>query len=158
MGRLRVSETVSLLTSPDAVALADLFNAVYETMLAMLVRLYAHTDDSEVDLHTLATVAFLPLMTQVLRPLAEILMEMPAFAGADSFTAGPTFELYEVVPLLPHRDASWQIFHERLVDAAEDSGRLAQRPGISPRMKSIHRNITHLARKVEGMNERVGAT
>jgi hypothetical protein len=143
--RVDVYQTITRLESEFTVDLADLFNAAYEVMLLMLIRLYAHTDDSAADLQKLAGVAFLPLMTQVLRPLTEMLMEAPATPRYPALRAGPTFEIYHDLRMLPHRDGAWFIFHERMQGIAEECGRLAGLPDASARMTLLHRNVARLA-------------
>ena len=143
--RVDVYQTITRLESEFAVDLADLFNAAYEVMLLMLIRLYAHTDESADDLKMLAGIAFLPLMTQVLRPLTEMLMEAPATPRYPALRAGPTFEIYHDLRMLPHRDGAWVIFHERMQDIADECGRLAGLTEASPRMPLLHRNVARLA-------------
>lgn len=144
-----VFQAVTVLEPDDTAAVADLFNATYEMMLLMLIRLYAHTDDSDDDLHELAGVAFLPLMTQVLRPLAEVLMTMPATTRHPELRAGPTFEVYRDLQTLPHRDSAWTIFQERLRDISDECGRLAGTSGPSKRLHLLHRNLARIAGRLE---------
>ena len=92
----------------------DLLNAVYEVILQLLARYFAHTDETDDHLKVLAHVS-VGLMYAAIKPLGGLVTRLPvgpAFPGA---TAGPTFELfYDVDFLLPHRDAAWAVMEERL--------------------------------------------
>ena len=55
---------------------ADLFNSAYDTMLLMLLRFFAHTEETDAELEHLSR-ATLRLMTTVIRPLGEALTKLP---------------------------------------------------------------------------------
>jgi hypothetical protein len=61
--------------------------------------------------------AFSPLMTMVIRPLAEILGELDASEHSDQ-KAGPPFQSSARDILHPHRLAAWSVFGERLQQVA----------------------------------------
>jgi len=61
--------------------------------------------------------AFFPFMTMFIRPMAEILTELPAFRDYDPKdfdTAGPGFELAGDVVLFPNLEQTWGLFQERI--------------------------------------------
>ncbi|MBC5827488.1 MAG: hypothetical protein GIW99_07395 [Candidatus Eremiobacteraeota bacterium] len=96
----------SVITDDLTHQVADLFNAAYETMLQMLLRFFAHLDESEEELRLLSR-GTMRLMASVLRPLGEALTKMPAgpeFAGK---TAGPGFGYNRDVHLLAHKTSAW---------------------------------------------------
>jgi CDGSH-type Zn-finger protein/uncharacterized Fe-S cluster protein YjdI len=88
-------------------------------MLLMLLRFFAHTDESENELKKLS-LASLHLMTNVLRPLGEALTKMPVGHGhrLAGKTAGPGFGYNRDIHLLPHKRSAWVFFGERLRDLA----------------------------------------
>src|ERR671917_63346 len=47
----------TLITDPTTAGVADLFNATYEVMVQMLVRFFAHTEETEEELQTLSRTA-----------------------------------------------------------------------------------------------------
>lgn len=97
---------------------ADLFNVSYEILLQILERYFAHTEETDAQLATLAS-ATIGLMAGVLRPLGELLTKLPVGPEHPGRTAGPSFELfYEDDDLLPHRDSAWVLLEERLRDAS----------------------------------------
>jgi len=115
----------TVIADPLAHQVADLFNVAYDTMLLMLIRLFAHTDESENELAQLGHGTLL-LMTNVLRPLGEALPKMPAghaahFAGK---TAGAGFGYNRDIRLLPHKYSAWIFFGERLRELAVVATRL----------------------------------
>jgi Ferritin-like len=97
----------------------DLLNAVYEVLLQLLARYFAHTDESEAQLEVLADVA-VNLMFGAVKPLGGLVTRLPVGPDQPGATAGPTFELfYEADYLLPHREAAWAVMEERLRTVAE---------------------------------------
>lgn len=126
-------DEVTLLTNPTTIEVAKLFNGSYELMLLMLLYLYSDNIKSQEQVNGMMDGAFFPLMTMFVRPLAEILTELPAFKddseAKDGLTnAGPGFELNGDVLLVPTLDATWDIFQERIdalvagFDALIDAG------------------------------------
>jgi len=114
----------TLIADPLTHEVADLFNSAYDTMLLMLLRFFAHTEESEAELQQLSR-ATLRLMTTVLRPLGEALTKMPV--GAARFpgrTAGPGFGYNRDIDLLPHKASAWVFFGERLRQLARVGTRL----------------------------------
>jgi hypothetical protein len=97
---------------------ADLFNVSYEILLQILERYFAHTEETDAQLATLAS-ATIGLMAGALRPLGELLTKLPVGPEHPGRTAGPSFELfYEDDDLLPHRDSAWVLLEERVRDAS----------------------------------------
>ncbi len=109
---------VRLITDPLTARVADLFNVGYEILLQTLERFFAHTEETDAQLQTLADVT-IALMSQVLRPLGDLITTLPAGPDYPGLTAGPSFELfYEDDYLMPHRAAAWALLAERLDEAA----------------------------------------
>lgn len=111
-------DEVTLLTNPTTIEVARLFNGSYELMLLLLLYLYSDNVKTQKQVNDLMDAAFFPLMTMFVRPLAEILTELPAFKGPVKKqeglrNAGPGFELNGDVLLFPSLDATWDLFQER---------------------------------------------
>jgi len=110
---------VNLLTNPYTIQVSNIFNESYELMLLLLLYLYSDNVKTQTDVNSLMDAAFFPLMTMFVRPLAEILTELPAFKSPreksqDGMTnAGPGFELNGDVLLFPTLSATWDLFQER---------------------------------------------
>lgn len=113
----------TLITDPLTHDAADLFNVSYETMLLMLFRFFAHTEETEAELEKLAQGTLL-LMKSVLRPLGEALTKMPAGPEYPGLAAGPGFGYTREIQLLPNKQSAWIIFGERLRDLATTGTRL----------------------------------
>jgi hypothetical protein len=108
---------VTIIDNPDTRAVAELFNQCYEVMLLLLLYLYSDQVKTEDQSNGLMDAAFFPFMTMFIRPVAEILTELPAFAKYDpkNFeTAGPGFELAGDVVLFPNLEQTWNLFQERI--------------------------------------------
>ena len=96
---------MALITDTLTARCVDLLNAVYEVILQLLARYFAHTDETDDQLDTLASVA-MGLMRSVVKPLGGLVTRLPIGPEHPGRTAGPTFELfYDTDYLLPHREA-----------------------------------------------------
>jgi hypothetical protein len=110
---------VPIITDAFASRATDLLNAIYEVILQLLARYFAHTDESEDQLRVLAQVS-MQLMRSAIKPLGGLVTRLPVGFEHLGRTVGPTFELfYPVDYLLPHRRAAWVVLEERLRDLAE---------------------------------------
>ena len=109
-------DEVTLLKDPTTIRVAQLFNGSYEVMLLLLLYLYSDNVKTQDQVNDLMDAAFFPLMTMFVRPLAEVLTEMPAGVTTDDgmTNSGPGFELNGDVLLFPSIPAAWDLFQERL--------------------------------------------
>ncbi len=104
----------------------DLFNVSYEILLQLLERYFAHTEETDAQLGTLANAA-VTLMGGVLRPLGDLITTLPVGPEHPGRNAGPSFELfYENDYLLPHRESAWALLEERVRDASSFSSFVAE--------------------------------
>lgn len=123
----------ALITHPLSLEVAKLFNLVYETMMMILIRFYAGTDEGDTETTAMQEIAFFPLMTMGIRPLAEVLMELPLDETNSGVRAGPTFEATRSFKFLPHQDAAWQVLQEYLDELGAEATRVA---GVAAAMNS----------------------
>jgi hypothetical protein len=108
-----------MITDPFTSRSVDLLNAVYEVVLQLLARYFAHTDETDDQLGVLAEVS-VGLMKLVVKPLGGLVTRLPVGPEYPGRTAGPTFELfYGSDYLLPHRAAAWVVMEERMRVLAE---------------------------------------
>ena len=115
-----------LITDAGTIRCMDLLNVVYEVLLQLLSRYFAHTDESPEQLGILADVS-VGLMYSAIKPLGTVVTTLPVGSHMPGVTAGPGFELfYQVDYLLPHREAAWVLIEERLRDAAAFAVRCGQ--------------------------------
>jgi Ferritin-like len=111
-------DLVPRIGDPVTARCADLFNVGYEILLQTLERYFAHTEETDAQLGTLAGAAA-TLMVGVLKPLGELITTLPVGPEHPGRTAGPSFELfYENDYLMPHRNAAWALLEERVREAA----------------------------------------
>ncbi len=141
-----VSEYVHLITNAATNQVAELFDLVYENQILFLMRYFMHTDETESELNALQYAVFFPMMTALVRPLAEILTELPAYSDTGiQKTAGPPFTLTRRLKSLPHKKAAWKVLQMQLRLMAEMSENLChsnQYTGeIKKRLQLIHENI-----------------
>jgi len=111
-------DSIPLIGDPVTARCADLFNVAYEILLQILERYFAHTEETDAQLSTLANAA-LTLMAGVLKPIGELITTLPVGPEHPGRNAGPSFELfYEDDDLMPHRESAWVLLEERLRDAS----------------------------------------
>jgi hypothetical protein len=114
-------------------------------MLLMLLRFFAHTQETEAELAHLPRVT-LRLMTTVLRPLGEVLTQMPVDSRAlPGRTAGPGFGYNRDVHLLPHKRSAWVFFGERLWELATMATRLRADPTVPVQLQEDTAALQDLA-------------
>jgi hypothetical protein len=138
----------TLLHHPDAVAVAEIFDAVYEITLQMLARFFTFPDDK-----VLEGMAFRPLMTMAIRPLGEILGELCVSKGSEQ-KAGPPFQNATRDLLHPHRLAAWSVFGERLQEIASTCAEVvtnlsAEHADVGERLSFVSKNINFLALRLK---------
>ena len=138
----------TLITDPTTAGVADLFNAAYEVMLQMLVRFFAHTEETEEELQTLSRTA-VDAMSLIIKPLGKLLTTLPVGAEFPGKTTGPNFEFYRTGYLLPHRHAAWVLMHERLLELADFCTRLGARPSAPAELTAIEEDFRKLAGALE---------
>ena len=124
---------------------ADLFNVTYDTMLLILLRFFAHTEETEAELEHLSR-ATLRLMTTVIRPLGEALTKMPVDRAAlPGRTAGPGFGYNRDIHLLPHKPSAWVFFGERLWQLATAATKLRSNPTMPTEIQEAAAALQDLA-------------
>jgi nitrite reductase/ring-hydroxylating ferredoxin subunit len=136
------------ITNPITAGVADLCNAAYEVMLQMLVRFFAHTEETEEELRTLSKAA-VGAMSLLIKPLGQLLTTLPVGAEFPGKTAGPNFEFYRTGYLLPHRRSAWMLMHERLLELGDYCARLSVRPSAPAELTTIRENFRKLAGVLE---------
>lgn len=137
----------TLLEHPDAVAVAEIFDATYAITLQMVARFFAFPDDK-----VLQAMAFAPLMTMAIRPLAEILGELNASEHADQ-KAGPPFQSADRDLLHPHRLAAWTVFGERLEQIALVCAEVQK--NLRPEHKQAGERLTFIGKNINFIASRL---
>jgi CDGSH-type Zn-finger protein/truncated hemoglobin YjbI len=120
--RCEHDETVPRISERVTSRVGDLFNVSYEILLQTFERYFAHTEETDEQLQTLAD-ATVGLMLRVLRPLGNLVTTLPVGSQFPGQNAGPSFELfYENDYLMPHRNAAWAVLEERIREAGDFCG------------------------------------
>ena len=145
----------TLLQNPGAKAVGEIFDAIYAITLQMVTRFFTFPDDK-----VLEGMAFGPLMTMAIRPLAEILTELPVADNSDQ-KAGPPFQSPTRDLLHPHRLAAWSVFAERLEQIAKTCEKTApilsrdpknpqhKDADLTDRLMFISRNVAFIAQRLK---------
>jgi CDGSH-type Zn-finger protein/truncated hemoglobin YjbI len=136
-----------LIDDPLSARCVDLFNVGYEVLLQTLERFFAHTEETDAELATLAEVT-IALMVRVLKPLGSLITTLPVGLAHPGRTAGPSFELfYETDYLMPHREAAWALLEERLRESADFCTRTADDcdSDLAARLEPVRSAINDIA-------------
>ncbi len=81
------------------------------------------------------------MMSGLVRPLGEVLTELPAGPSYPGRTAGPPFELFTDLRLPANRANAWALFHERLAQGAVECEMLAAEPEAPARLAFLAENL-----------------
>ena len=140
---------VNLVDDQFALQVCNLFDGCYEVMVLMLARFFAHTAETEAELKLLVDTA-IDMMFSAIEPIGEYLTTLPAGPSHPGLNAGPGFHFYRSMHVLPHKEAAWVVFHERLVELRDYCGRIAPPEGVPNAIQQVLDSLDRLARKIEG--------
>ena len=144
-----ISEPVAIISNPLTLATAELFNSAYGASLEILSRFFIHVDSPQKELETLADAA-VQLMSQVIRPLGDLMTTLPVGPDHPGRTAGPAFEvLRRVSYILPHRKAAWVVLHERLEELADYSASIRSPARVGERLERVTGSLKTVASMFE---------
>lgn len=136
------------ITAQPARDIALVFCEAYEVLLLLLSRFFGHVGaETTADVSATIYVSFYPMMTMLIRPLAEVLTTLPAVEGSATPLAGPTFEFYSDVSILPSTDAANVIIGERLTAIHLALTEIAATPDAPARLATIADSVALMLRK-----------
>ena len=140
--------TRSAVTDPAALAVFDLFADAYDAVILLLMRYFGQTDESAPEVLGLQQAVFFPMMTAVVRPLGEVLMQLPAGTEA-GVRAGPSFAFGRRLAFLPHREAAWSLIGQHLASMADTAMSVAAAGGfpapITARLQFVAENLARIS-------------
>ncbi|HET9872687.1 MAG TPA: ferritin-like domain-containing protein [Propionibacteriaceae bacterium] len=134
----------TLLTFELATNVAELFNEVYAAALLILQQFFAFAGETQQQREALKAAAG-QLMSTAVRPVSEVLTELPAFDPADERRAGAPFELYDAVSVSPFLSARWTILLERLQAVSDEALALGAEV---PRLAAVGETVKFLRRRM----------
>jgi ferritin-like protein len=134
----------TVLTDELSLRTAELFNSTYAVVLTLLAHFFTLGPETAEQRNALRTTAS-RLMSVAVRPIAEVLTELPAFGPGTPDRAGPPFELYDQIELSPFPDARWTMQLENLAAIAAEAAEL----GVTvPRLAAIGQTIGYARRSL----------
>lgn len=127
---------------------AELCNGAYGTVLLMLEQFFGSTSETPEQRAVLRAAAS-RMMSVAIRPLAEVLTELPAIGPDSPATAGAPFEIYDRESASPFASARWTILLERLqavIDDAMSLGADLPRVGaVGDTIRFVRRSLAEVA-------------
>lgn len=138
--------TCCVFSDPRAVALGDLLNRTYELLLLLLARLYGANDATAADRDMYRHNAFFPLMTIVVRPVAECMVDLPA--GDGIHCAAVPFEIDLPIRTFPERTSFHLQLGERLSHLAAGYAAVAAMDDVPPRLAFVAKNVAYVRDRV----------
>lgn len=150
------------MSHPAAIGTAKIFNESYRLMMTMMLRFYQKIETQHADRFALQQIIFFPLMTMVIRPLAEVLTQLPADLDNDARLAGPSFDMPRSVNLPNDTQLAFSIIEQsidslgELAEGFKDLFGYAENfPSMVGRARFISENIQRLSLNFkEFLNER----
>jgi ferritin-like protein len=147
------------ISNPQVIPVFDLFDQAYTTVVLMLMRYFGQTDESAPEVAGLQQAAFFPMMTTVLRPLGEILTQLPA--GTDlTVRAGAAFTFGRGLAFLPHREAAWNLIGQYLAAMADAADDLSKASGyaapITARFTFVAENLARIQLNFNNAMQQLG--
>jgi hypothetical protein len=137
----------ALLTHELSLRVAELFNEVYAAALRVLLQFFAFGGETEEQREALKAAAG-HLMSTGIRPISEVLTDLPAYADGGEGRAGPPFELYDAVSVSPFLPARWTILLERLQACATEAVALGS---AVPRLARVGETLSFVRRNLAGV-------
>ncbi|MCF2494304.1 ferritin-like protein [Dyadobacter chenhuakuii] len=142
---------VTLITHGVTLKLAELFNDIYITMLSTLIQYHSQAGETDRQIEALTRISR-GVMSTMLRPLAEMLTEMPVHEEQTDLVAGPCFEIYHPIRLSPDVQSRWKILKERItqeIGLCESLLDFANTYTGLKRLNSVYENLKYLLLDVE---------
>jgi Ferritin-like len=133
----------TLLADERTRRVAELSNGAYGAVLLMLGQFFGSTSETP-EQRAVLRASVSQLMSVAVRPLAEVLTELPAEPGGQA-TAGAPFEIYDVESVSPFPSARWTILLERLQAVIDDARSLG---GDTPRVAAVGDTVRFLRRNL----------
>jgi Ferritin-like len=123
---------------------AELFNGAYGSVLLMLEHFFGSAAETPQQRSVLRASAS-QMMSVAIRPLAEVLTELPAAGPESSATAGAPFEIYDRESASPFPSARWTILLERLQAVIDDARSLGEE---LPRVAAVGDTVRYARRNL----------
>lgn len=136
---------VVLIKNPLSLRATELFNAAYGVMLLMLQHYFSLAPQPPTSREGIQRQALklsaARIMSVAIRPMAEIVTELPLDDAAAPERAGPSFEIYGEIELSPYPAARWTLLFERLDAVISECAELS---ADLPRLEAIGETLTFL--------------
>ncbi len=144
----RDSPGKTVIDDPTTLAVAELFNACYITMILMLAQFYSFAGETT-NQRAVLRQQIKMIMKGVIRPLGEALTRIPMGKSHPGWMAGPSFEFYGHLQFTTDVKACWSMLIERLAAESDEAGRLSQQPNAQPALKAVSQKLANIKQSLE---------
>lgn len=140
---------INLITNDKTLQIAGAFNDVYEIAVLMLMQYYSFSGETAAQRKALQE-AIREIMSTTVRPLGEVLTELPAYRDDTECKAGAPFEFYSTLRLSTQLKTRWIILLERLEHTANA---IRAVENVHSRLSAVARNLTWLRQNIVNVLE-----
>jgi hypothetical protein len=143
----------NIITDPLSRDVVEILVALYEVMLQILLCFFANTGENPEQLYVLQS-AFINLMPFGVSPLAKAITRLPAGESFPGMNAGPSFEVYADLQLLPQIRSAWIFFQERLQEIAQacdellKDSRTQPHPQLQQALTEVSKSLKNIAHTI----------
>jgi hypothetical protein len=138
----------TLLVDERTRRVAELFNGAYGSVLLMLEQFFGSSSETP-EQRAVLRASTSQMMSVAIRPLAEVLTELPAASPGSPATAGAPFEIYDRESASPFPSARWTILLERLQGVIDDAlplgDELPRVGAVGDTVRFLRRNLAVVA-------------
>jgi hypothetical protein len=133
-----IRDPMVVVAEPLAHRIAEVTTVAYEMVVQLLLRFFTHTEETDEQLQMLIGSA-IDVMAGVVRPLGTALARLPFGPDHPDHTAGFAFEMYyQLTNLVPGREPSWALLHERMSVLVDRCATVAAHEGAPDVVGAAH--------------------
>tara|TARA_R110002124_G_scaffold286348_1_gene467030 strand:+ start:1 stop:1227 length:1227 start_codon:yes stop_codon:yes gene_type:complete len=136
---------VNIIENEDSLLACELFNSIYNSMLISVIQYYSHMGETQDEKTFLKNISW-QTMSGIIRPLGELLTQLPFGNSENDSRTGPSFEIYGEYAIAPSKENRYVVLKERWLDHYKSAVEIKS---IHPRMDSIVKMINWMTKNIE---------
>nr|WP_299337545.1 ferritin-like protein [Allomuricauda sp.] len=136
---------INQIKNNESLLACELFNSIYNSMLISVIQYYSHMGETQNEKTFLKNISW-QTMSGIIRPLGEVLTQLPFDKAENDLRSGPSFEIYGEYAIAPSKENRFIVLRERWSDHYRSGLEIKN---IHPRMDSIVRKIDWMTKNIE---------